>query len=94
MKSYQKTTDSEEMKHFVDVCVHYIDTYGEYDATRHIAKAYREIPEVAKLMRLIRQANEGGDVKAELIGFRNELLNARRHAIENRMNKLIDMGRA
>lgn len=94
MKSYQKTTDSEEMKHFVDVCIHYIDTYGEYEATRHIAKAYREIPEVAKLMRLIRQANDGGDIKAELIGFRNELLLARRHVIEDKMNKLVQMGRA
>lgn len=40
-------------------------------------------------MRLIRQANDGGDIKAELIGFRNELLNARRHTIEKKMNKLI-----
>lgn len=94
MKSYQKTTDSEEMKHFVDICIHYIDTYGEYEATRHITKAYREIPEVAKLMRLIRQQNDGGDIKAELIGFRNELILARRHAIENKMNKLVQMGRA
>lgn len=94
MKQYQKTTNSEEMKHFVDVCVHYIDTYGEYEATRYIQKAYKEIPEVAKLMRLIRQANDGGDIKAELIGFRNELLNARRHTIEKKMNKLIQMGRA
>lgn len=94
MKQYQKTTDSEEMKHFVDVCIHYIDTYGEYEATRYISKAYREIPQVAKLMRLIRQANEGGDIKAELIGFRTELLNARKYEIEKRMNKLIQMGRA
>lgn len=82
------------MKHFVDVCIHYIDTYGEYEATRYISKAYREIPQVAKLMRLIRQANEGGDIKAELIGFRTELLNARKYEIEKRMNKLIQMGRA
>lgn len=94
MKSYQKTTDSEEMKHFVDVCVHYIDTYGEYNATNYIAKAYREIPEVAKLMRLIRQANEGGDIKAELLGFRKELLDAKRYTIEKKMKKLVDMGRA
>lgn len=94
MKSYQKTTDSEEMKHFVDVCVHYIDTYGEYNATNYIAKAYREIPEVAKLMRLIRQANEGGDIKAELLGFRKELLDAKRYTIEKKMKKLVDMSRA
>jgi len=89
MKSYDKTTNSEEMHRFVDVCVHYIDTYGEYEATRYIAKQYREIPEVGKLMRLIRQANEGGDVRAELVGFRNELLAAKKYAIEKRMNKLV-----
>lgn len=94
MKQYQKTTDSEEMKHFVDVCIHYIDTYGEYAATRHITKAYREIPQVAKLMRLIRQQNEGGDIKAELVGFREELLNAKKYTIQKKMDKLIAMGRA
>lgn len=89
MKSYDKTTSSEEMHRFIDVCIHYIDTYGEYEATRYITKSYREIPEVGKLMRLIRQVNEGGDIRAELIGFRNELLAAKRYAIERRMEKLV-----
>lgn len=90
MKSYDKTTTSEEMHRFVDVCIHYIDTYGEYEATRYIAKQYREINEVGKLMRLIRQANEGGDVRAELMGFRNELLAAKRYTIQKRMEKIVD----
>lgn len=94
MKSYDKTTSSEEMHRFIDVCIHYIDTYGEYEATRHIAKQYREIPEVGKLMRLIRQANEGGDIRAELVGFRNELLAAKRYAIEKRMDKLVAKAQA
>ena len=89
MKSFDKTTDSEEMHRFIDVCIHYIDTYGEYEATRYISKEYREVSEVGKLMRLIRQANEGGDIRAELIGFRNELLAAKRYAIEKRMEKMI-----
>lgn len=89
MKSYDKTTNSDEMHRFIDVCVHYIDTYGEYEATRYIAKQYREVNEVGKLMRLIRQANEGGDVRAELMGFRQELLDAKRFVIEKRMNKLV-----
>lgn len=89
MKSYDKTTDSEEMHRFVDVCVHYIDTYGEYEGTRYIAKQYREINEVGKLMRLIRQANEGGDVRTELMGFRQELLDAKRYVLEKRMDKLV-----
>lgn len=90
MKSYDKTTESEEMHRFIDVCVHYIDTYGEYEATRYIAKQYREIPEVGKLMRLIRQANEGGDVRAELLGFKDELLNTLKYEMQQR-GKIINM---
>ena len=89
MKSYDKTTDSEEMHRFVDTCIHYIDTYGEYEATNYIAKQYREIPQVGKLMRLIRQANEGGDVRAELIGFRNELLEAKKYTLQKHKEKLV-----
>ena len=94
LKSFDKTTSSEEMHRFVDVCVHYIDTYGEYEATRFISKQYREIPQVGKLMRLIRQANEGGDVRAELIGFRDELIAAKKYAIEQHMNKIVAVARA
>lgn len=92
MRSYAKATSSKEMKRFVDVCVNHIDVYGEYEATRYIAKDYRELPEVTKLMRLIRQVNEGGDIKSELIGFRSELINAKQYAITKRVQKLI--GRA
>ena len=94
MRSYSKTTDSKEMKHLVDVCIHYMETYGEYSGTQYIAKAYREIPSMGKLMRLIRQANEGGDIESELIGFRTELLNEKKYAIERRTDKLINRARA
>lgn len=94
IKSYDKTTSSEEMHKFVDVCLHFIDTYGEYGSTRYIAKQYREIPEVGKLMRLIRQANEGGDVRAELIGFRNELIAAKKYSIQKRMEKAVMKAKA
>ena len=94
MKSYDKTTERVEMHRFIDTCIHYIDTYGEFEATNHISRQYREIPEVGKLMRLIKQANEGGDVRAELMGFRNELLAAKRYAIEKRMEKLIAKAKA
>jgi hypothetical protein len=94
IKSYDKTTESQEMHRFCDVCLFYIDTYGEYEATRYISKQYREIPQVGKLMRLIRQANEGGDVRAELVGFRTELLEARKYAIQKRMEKLVMKAKA
>lgn len=89
MKSYAKTTTSKEMIRYIDACIHYIDTYGEYEATKYITKDYRELPEVGKLMRLIKQANEGGEIEAELMGFRTELLAAKHYAIEQRMAKLI-----
>jgi len=94
IKSYDKTTSSDEMHRFVDVCIHYMDTYGEYESTRFITSTYREIPEVAKLMRLIRQSNEGGDVRAELMGFRNEIMAAKRYAISKRMDKLVARAQA
>lgn len=92
MRSYDKTTDNAEMHKFVSACIHNIETYGEYEATTYIAREYREIPEVGKLMRLIKQANEGGEVKTELIGFRQELLNARKYAIEKAGDKLVQRG--
>ena len=95
MRSYAKTTDSKEMKNMVDVCVHYIETYGDFEATRYISKAYREIPVMTKLMRLIRQANESGaTVVEELKGFRQEILNEKRYEIEKRTDKLIARARA
>ena len=94
IKSYDKTTDSKEMHRFVNVCVHYIDTYGEYEATNYIARAYKEIPEINKLMRLIRQSNEGGNIKSELEGFRREILNTMRFNIEKRGEKQIAKARA
>ena len=89
MKSYARTTSSAEMHRFIDVCTHYIDTYGEYEATRYISKEYRELPEVGKLMRLIRQTNEGGEVQTELAGFRAELLREKRYAIGKNGDRLV-----
>ena len=94
MKSYAKTTNSTEMHKFIDVCVHHIDTFGEYEATRKIARDYRELPEVGKLMRLIRQANEGGEIEAELMGFRAELINEKQYAMSKRREKLVGRAKA
>ena len=93
MRSYSKITTSEEMKRFVDNCVGYIETYGEYEATTLIAKDYREIAEINKLMRLIRQLFDGGSVEQDLIGFRNELIRRKQNKIEDRMNKLVNKAR-
>lgn len=89
LRSYIRMTNSDEMIKFVDCCLGHIETHGEYEATRYIAKDYAEVPEVGKLMRLIRQNNEGGDVKPDLIGFRQELLSTKRYVLETRMDKII-----
>ena len=89
MRSYSKTTTSKEMQRFINVCIDYIDTYGEYEGTKYISRDYREIPVVCKLMRLIRQANEGGNVKEELKGFREELIREKKYTISRRMGKLV-----
>lgn len=93
IKSYAKTTNSKEMHRFVDVCIHYMETYGEFEATRYIAKDYREIHEVNKLMRLIRQANEGGNVETELMGFRAEIIKAKRYEISKKVDRLVNKAR-
>lgn len=89
MRSYAKTTDSLEMARFVDNCVGHIDTNGEYGATMLIARDYREIAEVGKLMRLIKQMYDGADIQQELLGFRAELMKEKKYIIEKKMNKLI-----
>lgn len=89
MKSYAKTTDSAEMIRLVDNCVGHIDTHGEYNATTLIARDYREIAEVGKLMRLIRQMYDGAEVKQELMGFREELIKQKKYIIEKKMNLLV-----
>ena len=94
LKSYDKTTNSEEMHRFVDVCIHNIDTYGEYTAADKIAKHYREVNEITKLMRLIKQSNEGGEVKAELMGFRSALMEAKEYAMDRRTDRAIAKAQA
>lgn len=94
MKSYAKTTDSAEMVRFVDNCVGHIDTNGEYGATTLIAKDYREIAEVGKLMRLIKQMYDGADVTQELIGFREELIKERKYLLTKKMDWLVKKANA
>ena len=89
MRSYGKQTTSEEMLRFVDTCTDIIDTYGEYNGSLKIAKEYREIAVVGKLMRIIRQSQDGGDVVQELLGFKSQLMKDREYEVEKRMNKLV-----
>lgn len=88
-KSYTRITKSTEMLKFVDNCLNMFDTYGEMGATTHIASQYREVPEITRLMRLIKQQNEGANIKSELIGFREQIIKDKKFRINQRMDKLV-----
>lgn len=94
IKSYDKTTNSEEMHKFANTCISLLDTYGEFVGPAMITERYKEIPVVCKLMRLIRQSNQGADVAPELIGFRKEIIDAKEYALRKRGDKLIARARA
>lgn len=89
MGTYSRATDSVEIKRFIGVSTDLMDTHGELEATRYIAKEYREIPEVNRLMRLIRQLYDGGDVTNDLMGFRDELIKKRRNLIISKMERSV-----
>lgn len=94
IKTYGKVTESEEVARFTESCVYTFDTYGEYVGCQRIMEKYKELPSVAKLMRIIKQVNEGDDVTIELQGFREELLNKRIYMMEQSSAKLINQVRA
>ena len=81
------------MVRFADTCADYIDIYGEAEGSTYIAKEYREIPDVTKLMRLIKQFNDGGDIKQDLIGFRDKLLLEKQMRMEDEQKKLVTKAR-
>ena len=89
MLSYTRTTDNVTMIKFVSECINHIDTYGEYNATGVIAKEFREVPQVGKLMRLIKQKYDGADVNQELIGFRKEVINETKARINDEGDKRV-----
>lgn len=90
LESYDRSITNKTMKRFVKDCISHMDTVGEYNATKLIADDYREVEEVQKLMRLIRQFNEGGEVKEDLKGFRAELLFKRESELKATTDRLVE----
>lgn len=89
IQSYDKTTDSEEMHKLVDICVHNFSTYGEYSGNTYVAEEYKGVSEVVKLMRLIRQGANGGDIRGELEGFKREILNEEAYRAKQKKEKAL-----
>lgn len=89
LRSYGKTTESKEMKKFTDRCIHFIDTYGDVKAADYISEEYKRVDEIVKLMGIIKQAGNGGDIKAELQGFRLEQLRVEEIRMEKRKERAL-----
>lgn len=68
--------DSKELKNFARTWMTYIDETGEQQSVNQMAKDYREIHVVVRLMRIVKQLYDGDDVVNELDGFRQEIVNA------------------
>lgn len=94
IRSYAKQIqDKPEMLRFADNCADLFDLYGEYEATMYISKEYKEIPEVGKLMRLIKQFNDNAEIRQELEGFRQQLITEKQLKMEAAQKKLIAKAR-
>lgn len=94
IRNYAKSIRNKpEMVQFADNCAELMDTHGEYQGTLYIAKEYKEIPEVGKLMRLIRQLNDNADISKDLDGFREQLMTEKQLKMEAAQKKLIEKAR-
>ena len=89
MKSYDKSTTNETMHEFANSCITAIETYGDHQGPMVVHEKYKEIPVVCKLMRLIKQSNEGADIVQELLGFRKEIIDAKVYELEKRADKIL-----
>lgn len=94
IRSYTKgIRNIPEMVRFADRCADLMDTYGEYEATTYISKEYKEIPEVGKLMRLIRQFHDNADIVNDLEGFREQLMTEKQLKMEDAQKRLVQKAR-
>lgn len=94
LRSYGRSTNVLEMLKFVEDCVNIIDTYDIMTGVMHITDLYREIPQVTRIMRLIKQQNEGANIDTELIGFRDSLIKDQKHRKEKKKDRLVAKARA
>lgn len=94
LKSFSFTTDSEEMQKFVDNCINEIETFGELEALDILRAKYSSVAQVDKMLRLMKQFHNGGDVLEEMHGFSNELLELQEYAIQKKTERIIEIGQA
>lgn len=93
LRNYAKVDLVPEMREFTNNVADIFDLHGEYEGTKYVAQEYKEIPEVTKLMRLIRQYHDGADVVNDMMGFREQLLLEQQMQIDKACEKIIQKAR-
>lgn len=71
----KSTIQSKELREFIGRWMMYIDESGEQQSVSKMAADYREIHAVVRLMRIVKQIYDGDDVRNELEGYRQEIVN-------------------
>lgn len=94
LRNYAKVDLLPEMQEFTNDVADIFDLHGEYEGTKYVAQEYKEIPEVSKLMRLIRQYHDGADVVNDMMGFREQLLLQQQMQIDKFCDKIIRRARS
>lgn len=94
LRNYSKVDLLPEMQEFTNDVADIFDLHGEYEGTKYVAQEYKEIPEVSKLMRLIRQYHDGADVVNDMMGFREQLLLQQQMQIDKFCDKIIRRARS
>lgn len=93
IRSYDTIAPNAEMAKFASNCADLMDLYTESEGTKYITQEYREIPEVGKLMRLIKQFNDNADISNDLDGFREQLLLVQQFNVDKHSAKLEEKAR-
>lgn len=75
LQACKSTIKSKELQEFIGRWMGYINESGEPQSVSKMAADYREIHEVVRLMRIVKQIYDGDDVRNELEGYRQELVN-------------------
>lgn len=94
LRNYAKVDLVPEMREFTNNVADIFDLHGEYEGTKYVAQEYKEIPEVTKLMRLIRQYHDGADVVNDMMGFREQLMLEQQMQIDKACEKIIRKARS
>lgn len=93
IRSYKNSTKNPVMQEFADDCIFEFETKGDLMGAIALSNKYKELAIVCKLMRLIKQSNEGADIVQELLGFREEIIDAKKEELQKKADKLIQIAR-